>query len=122
MIHEAARQLPSGVVPDAVLCSVGGGGLLGGVIRGMNEVGWNQSALFNVVILYAPALHALTTYGVAQIITFETHGSNCFHLSLLANSDDPAASPFIPEGTVLSEVPPLSDLQRVRFSAVPCVE
>lgn len=50
MIHEAARQLPSGVVPDAVLCSVGGGGLLGGVIRGMNDVGWDQSVSPNLGI------------------------------------------------------------------------
>lgn len=50
MIHEAARQLPSGVVPDAILCSVGGGGLLGGVIRGMNDVGWDQSTPSNVLI------------------------------------------------------------------------
>ncbi|KAF8604689.1 tryptophan synthase beta subunit-like PLP-dependent enzyme [Ceratobasidium sp. AG-I] len=90
MIHEAAHQLPSGVVPDAVLCSVGGGGLLGGVIRGMNDVGWDQT----------------------QIITFETHGSNCFHLSLLANSDEPVARSLIPEDTVLSEVPPLTGLQQ----------
>lgn len=50
MIHEAARQLPSGAVPDAVLCSAGGGGLLGGVIRGMNDVGWDQSTPFNLAI------------------------------------------------------------------------
>lgn len=43
MVHEIARQLPSGVKPDAILCSVGGAGLLGGVLRGLSDVGWDES-------------------------------------------------------------------------------
>jgi threonine dehydratase len=43
MIHEIARQTPSGTVPDAIVCNVGGGGLLGGVLRGVNELKWDHS-------------------------------------------------------------------------------
>ncbi|KAG9127532.1 hypothetical protein FRC07_012548 [Ceratobasidium sp. 392] len=82
MIHEMARQLPKGVTPNAILCSVGGGGLLCGVLKGVHDLGWNQT----------------------QIITTETHGANAYHLSLLANSEHPGAHALIPEGVTLSTV------------------
>lgn len=43
MIHEIARQLSGSIAPDAIVCNVGGGGLLGGVLRGVNDLGWNRS-------------------------------------------------------------------------------
>ncbi|CAE6490259.1 unnamed protein product [Rhizoctonia solani] len=64
LIHEVDRQLPSGTRPDVILCSVGGGGLLGGVLRGVNNVGWDHT----------------------EIVALETIGANCHHLSLLANN------------------------------------
>ena len=42
MIAEASRQLPGGTKPDAIFCSVGGGGLLGGVMSGCKSVGWDD--------------------------------------------------------------------------------
>lgn len=43
MIHEIKRQLPSEIAkPDAILCSVGGAGLLGGVLTGCKNVGWDD--------------------------------------------------------------------------------
>lgn len=39
MIHEVER---SGYKPDAVLLSVGGGGLYCGVVQGLQDVGWNN--------------------------------------------------------------------------------
>ena len=39
MIHEIAA---TGARPDAVVVSVGGGGLMVGVLAGMHEVGWND--------------------------------------------------------------------------------
>ncbi|KAG8984278.1 hypothetical protein FRB94_006190 [Tulasnella sp. JGI-2019a] len=63
MIDEIQDQLPSGVKPDAVLCSVGGGGLLGGVITGCDRVGWKD----------------------VPIVALETQGANCFYESMLAN-------------------------------------
>lgn len=46
LIPEIARQLPSGVKPDAIFCSVGGGGLAGGVMRGCKSVGWDDGENF----------------------------------------------------------------------------
>lgn len=40
MIREIVKQVPN--KPDAIFCSVGGGGLLGGVIVGCKDVGWDD--------------------------------------------------------------------------------
>lgn len=63
MIPEIARQLPSGTKPDAIFCSVGGGGLAGGVMRGCKSVGWDD----------------------VPVVALETHGANCLYQSLAAN-------------------------------------
>jgi len=63
MIPEIARQLPEGIKPDAIFCSVGGGGLFGGVMRGAKSIGWDDVAL----------------------IALETTGSNCLYQSLALN-------------------------------------
>lgn len=40
MVEEIMRQMPDGDKPDAIVCSVGGGGLLAGVMNGLDRVGW----------------------------------------------------------------------------------
>jgi L-serine/L-threonine ammonia-lyase len=40
MIKEIAHQIPH--KPDAIFCSVGGGGLLGGVLVGCKDAGWDD--------------------------------------------------------------------------------
>jgi len=40
MIAEVSQQLDR--KPDMIICSVGGGGLLGGVITGCKTVGWED--------------------------------------------------------------------------------
>ena len=40
IISEISNQL--GSIPDAIFCSVGGAGLLGGVIKGCESSGWND--------------------------------------------------------------------------------
>ncbi|CAE6515699.1 unnamed protein product [Rhizoctonia solani] len=87
MIHEIATQLPNECAPDAIICNVGGGGLLGGILRGVNELKWDCT----------------------KLITIETHGANCYHFSLLANSPDPAAYSLIPEHVSLFKLPKLTD-------------
>ncbi len=42
MVHEIQRQPPEGVKPDAIFCSVGGGGLAGGVMEGCEAVAWDD--------------------------------------------------------------------------------
>ncbi|KAG9012630.1 hypothetical protein FRB90_006550 [Tulasnella sp. 427] len=64
LIDEVSKQLPDGSPkPDAIVCAVGGGGLLAGIIVGCQTVGWDDIPL----------------------LTMETQGSNCFYQSMLAN-------------------------------------
>ncbi|KAI0085474.1 tryptophan synthase beta subunit-like PLP-dependent enzyme [Irpex rosettiformis] len=74
VIEETARQLPQGVKPDAVVCCVGGGGLLGGIIVGCKSVGWDD----------------------VPIVGMETHGSNCFYQSISLNPGPFPSSPLPP--------------------------
>ncbi|EIN07806.1 tryptophan synthase beta subunit-like PLP-dependent enzyme [Punctularia strigosozonata HHB-11173 SS5] len=69
--------------PDAIFCSVGGAGLLGGVLVGLKQVGWED----------------------IPVVAVETHGSNCFEESLRLNRDEtfePSKSPNI-DRVVLDE-------------------
>ncbi|KJA27370.1 hypothetical protein HYPSUDRAFT_131092 [Hypholoma sublateritium FD-334 SS-4] len=61
MIHEIKEQIPSD--PDAIFCSVGGGGLLGGIMVGCKAVGWDN----------------------VPIVALETIGSDCFYRSMALN-------------------------------------
>ncbi|KAH8104507.1 tryptophan synthase beta subunit-like PLP-dependent enzyme [Cristinia sonorae] len=74
MITEISRQLPVNCKPDAIFCSVGGGGLAGGVMTGCKSVGW----------------------GDVPLITMETSGSNCFYQSLALNHGPFTGSPSTP--------------------------
>ncbi|KAI0362688.1 tryptophan synthase beta subunit-like PLP-dependent enzyme [Trametes cingulata] len=80
MVYEINDQLPEGIKPDAIFCSVGGGGLAGGIMEGCKAVGWDD----------------------VPLVTVETHGSNCFYQSLSLN-DGPfvgdVTSRQVPEGT-----------------------
>ncbi|KAF8717761.1 Tryptophan synthase beta subunit-like PLP-dependent enzyme, partial [Rhizoctonia solani] len=95
LIHEIDRQLPNGTTPDAILCSVGGAGLLGGVLLGANSIGWDRT----------------------QVIALETIGANCYHMSLLANRDDPIGQSYIPDDVVVSTHPVLTpDVKRAKVA------
>ncbi|KAB5594878.1 hypothetical protein CTheo_1693 [Ceratobasidium theobromae] len=102
IVHEVNHQLPNGIKPDAILCSVGGGGLLGGVLCGVNEVGWDQT----------------------RVIALETFGANCYHLSILANSKDQTSQRLIPNDVAVSTNPSiLSDVQapKVALARLPAI-
>ncbi|XP_049596358.1 serine dehydratase-like [Syngnathus scovelli] len=62
LMAEAAATLGPDVKPGAVLLSVGGGGLLCGVVQGLKDVGWMD----------------------VPIIAMETLGADCFNASLKA--------------------------------------
>lgn len=79
MITEIHDQIPN-LKPDAILCSVGGGGLLGGVIMGCKAVGWDD----------------------VPVVALETTGSNCFYQSIRANEGPFLDSPLKPlEGVTI---------------------
>jgi len=58
MIPEIKAQL-GGIVPDAIVCSVGGGGLINGIILGLQEAGWSN----------------------VPVLALETNGANSFQQS-----------------------------------------
>ncbi|XP_074061935.1 serine dehydratase-like [Macrotis lagotis] len=60
IIHELKDSL--GTPPGAIILSVGGGGLLAGVVSGMKEVGWQD----------------------VPIIAMETRGADCFNQAIQA--------------------------------------
>lgn len=60
LIDEVAR---AGVRPDAVLLSVGGGGLLCGVAQGMERNGWGEVPILAVETEGAASFHAATRAG-----------------------------------------------------------
>jgi L-serine/L-threonine ammonia-lyase len=77
MIKEIAYQVPNR--PDAIFCSVGGGGLLGGVLVGCKDVGWDDSE-------YADdATEPVFNGFIVPVVAMETHGSNCFYHSVSVN-------------------------------------
>lgn len=60
LIEEAANQGPK---PDAVVLSVGGGGLMCGVLKGMHAQGWNDVPLIAVETIGAESLNAAVKAG-----------------------------------------------------------
>lgn len=61
LIDEVSNQL-EGKVPDCIICSVGGGGLILGIIEGIIQNGWIDKQI--------------------KIIAVETEGANCFNASI----------------------------------------
>ena len=66
MIHEAATQGPR---PDAVVVSVGGGGLLCGVLEGMHACGWIDVPVIAVETVGAASLRAAIAAG--RLVTLD---------------------------------------------------
>ena len=56
LVHELKNQMPYGETPDAVICSVGGGGLFSGVCLGLDQVGWGDVPVLALETLGAESL------------------------------------------------------------------
>ena len=69
MIDEIHRQMPGNQTPDAVVCSVGGGGLFSGIMMGLDRVGWAADE---------------NTSPPVQVIAVETLGADSLSQSLAA--------------------------------------
>ncbi|KAH7101635.1 tryptophan synthase beta subunit-like PLP-dependent enzyme [Auriculariales sp. MPI-PUGE-AT-0066] len=78
IVLEIASQLPAGVVPDSIICAVGGGGLMGGILTGCQRVGWNS----------------------VPIVSLETHGAASFFHAFLINSKEEHQ---IPTGATITQ-------------------
>ncbi|KAF7338500.1 PALP domain-containing protein [Mycena venus] len=88
IILEASRQIK----PDAIFCSVGGAGLLGGIITGCEQVGWDS----------------------VPIVALGTIGSNCFYYSMALNRQGDTV--VLPEG-VTAVHDEVHDVKLAHFSA-----
>lgn len=109
LIREAKMQMPC---PDAVVVSVGGGGLMSGVLQGMHRVGWNGVPLVACEVFGA---HRLALAMAAE------HPVLMPQLTSLASATgarcvSPDAFAWTSRHNVLSEV--VTDLEAVR--AVRC--
>lgn len=109
LIHEAKMQMPC---PDAVVVSVGGGGLMSGVLQGMHRVGWNGVPLIACEVFgahrLALAMAAERPVLMPQLTSVASAtGSRCV---------SPDAFAWTSRHTVRSDV--VTDLEAVR--AVKC--
>ena len=62
MVEEIKAQL-QGVVPDLVVLSVGGGGLMNGVLEGLHRVGWVSVPVLAMETQGADSLNACVQSG-----------------------------------------------------------
>jgi len=89
------EELPRGLKPDAIICAVGGGGLLGGIALGAEDVGWEDGTPFPATQTYLMDLSSVPIIGV------ETHGSACFYHSVQATRGNESQ---LPPGAAVKEV------------------
>jgi len=78
MVKEMKSQLHH--PPDAIFCSVGGGGLIGGILLGCQLVAWDD----------------------VPVVALETHGSNCFYHAGSLNTQGFSSKKL----TLPSDIPP----------------
>lgn len=90
MISEMSRQLPA--KPDAIICSVGGGGLLGGVIDGCKTVAWDDGTNFQQGRSSAKIKRGLSV----PVVAVETHGAAAFYHSISINARNWNAKTALP--------------------------
>lgn len=69
IVREMRDQLPSGQ-PDAIVCSVGGGGLFAGIMQGLSEEGWSGTNVLAVETEGAASLHASIDAG--ELVTLNS--------------------------------------------------
>lgn len=77
MIAEMATCLGPGVKPGAVVLSVGGGGLLCGVVQGMKEVGWADVPVVAMETVGADCLNAAVKAGKVVTLDDITSEAKC---------------------------------------------
>ncbi|KAJ7387158.1 hypothetical protein OS493_004124 [Desmophyllum pertusum] len=75
VIHESAEQLPE--KPGMVVVSVGGGGLLSGVLQGMHDVGWTDVPLVAMETKGADSFDAAVQAGKLVTLDAITSVATC---------------------------------------------
>lgn len=59
LVDEVKTQFPEGERPDAIVCSVGGGGLFIGIMQGLERVGWGKGSNTQVIAVETDGAHSL---------------------------------------------------------------
>jgi len=77
VILDAAEQM-GGERPDAIVCSVGGGGLLNGIVEGMDKLGWNDVPVLACETKGADSL--ATSLREGRLVTLESITSQAMSL------------------------------------------
>lgn len=96
MVTEMQRQLPR--QPDAIFCSVGGGGLIGGIMQGCKNVGWDE----------------------VPVVALETTGSNCFYNAIAINTRNFTSKvPVVPSAEVEDSSPYTIEIVEEHNIAIP---
>jgi len=57
-LHDKGATGPSSRGPDAIICSIGGGGLFSGVMQGLDQVGWSDVPVLGVETRGADSFNA----------------------------------------------------------------
>ena len=65
LVEELRQQFPEGERPDAVVLSVGGGGLFIGVMQGLEKVGWGKESGTQVIAVETKGAESLN-YSLQQ--------------------------------------------------------
>lgn len=82
MVHEISHQL--GQKPDAIFCSVGGAGLLAGIIVGCQAVGWDHGRCISSFGRFFETQNCIIAT-LVPLVALETIGSDCFYWSMSLN-------------------------------------
>lgn len=101
LIHECAPHMPE---PDLVVLSVGGGGLLCGVMEGMEAVGWHRARVLAVETEGAASFHAALAAGqVVRIDRIDTIARSLGSLQVLQEALDWSRRRDVSSGLVNDE-------------------
>lgn len=101
MIHESAALMDE---PDLIVLSVGGGGLLVGVLQGMEAVGWQRAKVLAVETEGAASFNAALAAGeVVQIERIDTIARSLGSLRVMPNTLEWAQRRDIRSGLVSDE-------------------
>jgi L-serine/L-threonine ammonia-lyase len=101
MIHECAAEMPE---PDLVVLCVGGGGLLCGVLAGMEAVGWQRARVLAMETAGAGSFHAALAVGkVVSLDRIDTLARSLGSLHVMQETLDWAARRPITSALVSDE-------------------
>lgn len=100
-MYEIAAQMP-GSAPDAIICSVGGGGLINGVCQAMDDLNMHNTTVLAMETAGAESLHA--SLQARQVITLDKITSKATSLGCARVTD--ATFKYAQRSTVRSVVLP----------------